>query len=155
MPDQFDPNATRRMDDVPGSSGTYSNQSFDAGYGSGQQTVIIRNEKPTYSWLVAVNGPRPGRIFPLDPKATGIGRDAENEIVLDDPTASRQHAKIKREPDDANDKIERYYLYDLASGNGVYVNDQKIVRVVLQDGDRIKIGEMNFVFKTIEEQSAA
>ena len=150
MPEQYDPNATRRMDDLSGSP-AFAGQSYDQNFGSGQQTVILRQEKPTYSWLVSMNGPRPGRIWSLDPRATGIGRDAQNEIVLDDPSASRQHAKIKREPDEANEKVERFYIYDLASGNGVFVNDQKIVRTALQDGDRIRIGDMKFVFKSIEE----
>src|SRR4029079_1661392 len=49
---------------------------------------------------------------------------------------SRRHIEIRSEG-------KTYRLVDLGSGNGVYVNGQKVENVILKDGDDIRIGEAN------------
>lgn len=154
MPDQYDPNETRRMDDAGGSAPYYPTEPFresPGAYGGSQETIILKQEKPTFAWLVAVNGIRAGRLWTLSANQTALGRDAQNDIVLDDPAASRQHAKIKREAGEGEDKREQFYLYDLASGNGTFLNGDKVYRAPLKDGDKVRIGESDFIFKTLEE----
>jgi ABC-type multidrug transport system ATPase subunit len=68
-----------------------------------------------------------------------IGRDASNDIVLDNPTVSRYHAQIERVG-------QRYRVTDLRSANGTFVNDQRIEEDVwLQPEDTIRIGPHRFV----------
>ena len=62
-----------------------------------------------------------------------IGRDASCEIALEDPSASRRHARFT--PTDGGFVVE-----DLGSRNGTLVNDQPCTRAPLKDGDRILIG---------------
>ena len=62
-----------------------------------------------------------------------IGRDPENDLVLDDRRVSRRHAEIRL-------RLGRYTLYDLQSTNGTFVNGRRVAEVVLSDGDRIAIG---------------
>ena len=70
---------------------------------------------------------------------TTIGRAPLNQIVIDDPAVSAQHAIIARSD-------ECYRLKDLHSTNGTKVNDVSITDVALQDGDKIQFGPIVAVF---------
>lgn len=74
----------------------------------------------------------------------GIGRANGNKIVIKDPYISKEHAQIIKEKAD-------YFLEDLNSANGTYVNNKKIDNAIkLVSGDTITIGRINFLF-VIEE----
>jgi sigma-B regulation protein RsbU (phosphoserine phosphatase) len=62
-----------------------------------------------------------------------IGRLAENDLVLRDSRASREHARILYEGG-------AYVLEDLESSHGVFVNGERVKRKKLRDGDRIDFG---------------
>jgi len=109
------------------------------------ETVYLRRPPPRLAWLVVRSGPRLGREFRLG-KVTNIGRDATlNDIVIDDPAMSRQHARIRLEDD-------QFVLYDLASLNGTFVNDEQVQKRALVDGDMIKMGETLFTFMEIKDK---
>ena len=59
--------------------------------------------------------------------------------MLDDVTVSRRHASIEEEADG-------YYLVDLASLNGTYVNHRRIERARLRDGDEVQIGKFKLTY---------
>jgi hypothetical protein len=90
--------------------------------------------------LVQVEGGREARTFPLGTTTVTLGRLPECDVVVADPGASRQHARIR------NDDGE-YVLTDLGSTNGTLVNDEVIRERVLDHGDRITIGETVFEFR--------
>lgn len=117
--------------------------------GQEQHTVLIDQPRPTLAWLAIVNGLRAGRLFPLDQRGTTIGRDAQSDIVLDDTAVSRQHAKVRTEAESSKKK-DQFFIYDLGSSNHTYVNDRRVVRAPLRDGDEIRIGETHMIFKTVE-----
>ena len=100
-------------------------------------------EPQPLAWLVMTKGPQAGREFRLNPDETTIGRAAENDIILDDLTVSRYHAKVRQEGED-------FYLYDMAATNPTLVNGQPVTRHLLQEGDKVEIGEMVFVFKRVQ-----
>jgi VWFA-related protein len=106
------------------------------------RTEILHKEPEAMAWLVAQQGPLTGREFRLG-EATSIGRTGDNDIVLDDPAVSRQHAKVKLE-----DKA--FFLYDMGATNPTLVNGQQVARHLLTDGDRIEIGRTVLVFKRIQ-----
>lgn len=112
------------------------------------QTVLISQEKaePTLAWLVITAGAPVGQLFTLNPDTTSIGRDRQNDIVLDDEGCSRQHARVKVEREEEEVK---FYLFDLASTNGTFVNGEQVYRHQLVDGDRVTIGETELVFKKV------
>ena len=73
-----------------------------------------------------------------------IGRSEEATIRINDAGVSRQHATIRREG-------VHYWLVDLGSANGCYVNDvHQTTARVLRDGDRIQIGGCIFLFDQSE-----
>jgi sigma-B regulation protein RsbU (phosphoserine phosphatase) len=71
--------------------------------------------------------------MPLDRLPFLIGRQGDNHLVLRDNRASRNHARIFTENG-------RYYIEDLNSRHGVYVNGERITRQQLADSDRIDFG---------------
>ncbi|MBS4537249.1 FHA domain-containing protein [Clostridium sp. D2Q-11] len=69
-----------------------------------------------------------------------IGRSRNNKIIIKDPYISKQHAQIIKNRDE-------YYLEDLSSANGTYVNGEQITNAVkLMNGDTIQVGRVNFLF---------
>ncbi|HEU5161693.1 MAG TPA: trypsin-like peptidase domain-containing protein, partial [Thermoanaerobaculia bacterium] len=84
--------------------------------------------------LTILNGPRAGEQIGLGGSGIRIGREpAVCEIVLDDPKISRLHAEIV--------ELEgRVLLIDRKSSNGTWVNDTRVDRHVLTDGDIIYFG---------------
>lgn len=74
--------------------------------------------------------------YPLGGSCTSVGRNADNDLVLDDPYVSRYHARIWREPDG-------YRLEDLDSLNGTFCNGSRLVPGAiraLNDDDAVGIG---------------
>ncbi|MFS8924373.1 adenylate/guanylate cyclase domain-containing protein [Synechococcus sp. B60.1] len=70
-----------------------------------------------------------------------VGRDADNSIVLNDPSVSRQHALLQYLDDHS------IYLIDLGSRNGSFVNNRRIsIPTLLQDGDHLTLGQSQLEF---------
>lgn len=113
---------------------------------SGSETVVLGGPAPSFAWLVIRRGPRAGRIFTLDPSGSTIGRDPMCDILLDDESISRQHAKVRVEKE--GDK-ETFFIWDLASRNGTFVNGEQVVKHPLHDGDEVKVGEQILIFKQV------
>ena len=84
-----------------------------------------------------------GRRVLLTGEPVTVGRDVENDVVLDDRRVSRRHAEIRL-------RLGRYTLYDLQSTNGTYVNGRRVAEVVLSNGDRIAIGGCELVLEQQE-----
>jgi pSer/pThr/pTyr-binding forkhead associated (FHA) protein/actin-like ATPase involved in cell morphogenesis len=68
-----------------------------------------------------------------------IGRQPDNDMVLDDPLISRQHAELRRTP-------QGWQLVDLSSSNGTFVNGRRVGTATLAPGDVIGLGYGNYRF---------
>ncbi len=91
--------------------------------------------------LIVRKGPNPGQSFSLNRGfPVSIGRSRVNEILVDDTAVSAQHARIFPE----NGK---HVLYDLGSTNGTFLNERKVSKAILKEGDTIKVGETQFLFR--------
>ena len=90
--------------------------------------------------LTVLIGPDKGKRFVLpDNEPQQIGRSSES-LPLTDQTISRRHAELT--PDEG-----RWYIADLQSANGTYVNGERVQgRLLLQPGDQIRTGNSVFVF---------
>jgi hypothetical protein len=78
----------------------------------------------------------------LDGTLMTIGRADDNELVLDDARVSRHHARLRA-------RHGMLVLMDLGSRNGVRVNGETVVEVVLGVGDRIEIGDTVLVVDAV------
>jgi hypothetical protein len=108
------------------------------GLEEGLDRTIVLEAEPT---LTIEGGPREGASFHLKPLgATSLGRAAANDIVLEDLAVSGEHSRIRAEEDG-------YVLHDLQSTNGCFVNDRRVTRVALREGDVIQLGETRLRFR--------
>ncbi len=90
--------------------------------------------------LLAMQGPQPGQLFPLEGELAVLGRHPDCDIVLESGSVSRQHARIFTVDG-------KYYVEDLQSRNGTFVNGQTVVdRQLLVENDELVICDLVFVF---------
>lgn len=87
--------------------------------------------------LVVIDGGRTdlasGQSFPLS-VTTGMGRSSSNTVIVDDPFASSEHALLVR-------RGERWWLEDLASRNGTFLNGDRLAApAIVATGDEVGIG---------------
>src|SRR5262245_40887497 len=95
--------------------------------------------------LVGESGPDAGHEWTVEGGLT-LGRDAHNAIAMpDNKKSSRDHAKVWKEG------AGRYAVADLGSTNGTLVNDEKVTRHVLVDGDEVRVGDATFRFLLDED----
>ncbi len=86
-----------------------------------------------------------------------IGRAPDNQVVLDDPRASRHHAHIKATDDGSFMMIDGVYVNGQIkrSANKVYVNGDQKFEHPLKDGDRVTIGASTLKFEQAREERTA
>jgi len=91
--------------------------------------------------LNVLKGPNPGKTFTLEGNEAVLGRNATCQVVLNVPAVSREHAVVRR-------INGQYYIEDMQSRNGTFVNNQEIkAPTLLRNGDRIKICDNLFTFQ--------
>lgn len=84
-----------------------------------------------------------GRRHRLTKRTTTIGRSRECDISVNDANASRKHAEVRHIGLD-------YFLVDLGSTNGTYVNQQRIRRHAIANGDRIVVGTTEMIVEHVK-----
>ena len=90
--------------------------------------------------LQMVRGPEPGKRFEIQSERAVLGRHPECDLRFDVAAISRQHAAVTRQED-------RYFVEDLGSRNGTYVNGRRLTKPsALASGDRIVICDLTFDF---------
>ncbi len=82
------------------------------------------------------------RVVPLTREWTRVGRSLAADVRFDDPTVSRRHALIVRQPDGVR-------LLDDRSLNGVFVNGTRVDGRTLSDGDEIVVGRYHLLFLSV------
>jgi pSer/pThr/pTyr-binding forkhead associated (FHA) protein len=87
--------------------------------------------------------------FPIGKPSLRIGRHPDNDIYIDDKVVSVEHAVIEVVEDPDQKRTKEYYIKDLGSTNGTYVNGKKITRKKLDNNDLMRIGLITF--KLIDE----
>lgn len=95
------------------------------------------------SLLILERGQGAGKRIPLAKLPVRIGRDTGNDIVLDDDEVSRFHFRLKQ-------RGRLFILEDLESKNGTYINGDKVLNSILQNGDKILVGSTELLFVTSE-----
>ena len=99
--------------------------------------------QPGDACIVVIYGPDLGKRLQLGTAPFEIGRSARNDLPIDQESVSRHHARLTFDGSD-------YWVQDLNSTNGTYVNDDLIREHRLNDGDQIHIGRSILKFMTGE-----
>ena len=89
-------------------------------------------------------GPKTGKVYQVA-KSASIGRSQDNQIYVLDPQVSRYHARVFLE-----DGL--FWVEDTGSYNGTQVNEERISKRLLKDGDLIRLG--NTELRVIAEKGA-
>jgi pSer/pThr/pTyr-binding forkhead associated (FHA) protein len=79
------------------------------------------------------------KVHPLNQPVVNIGRRLENQLVIDDPRVSRNHAQLRAIKG-------RFVLFDLNSTGGTFVNGQRTSQTVLYPGDVISLAGVALIF---------
>lgn len=130
-----------------------SNARTSAGAGPHGTVVLSRDELPSRARpdgeasadtsggpaLVGLTVPFVDRRFKIRAERVRIGRDPANDIVLDEPDISLEHARIVRSGGE-------WRVVDLRSTNGVFINGARVQQGVLQYGDHVAFGPASFIF---------
>jgi hypothetical protein len=97
--------------------------------------------------LIVRQGTQAGMSFPITSSYAIIGREEGVNIVIQDPEASRRHARISWQGG-------QFILEDLGSTNGTFINGIQITAPqLLNPGDSIGIGQMAIVFQLVGTMS--
>ena len=92
--------------------------------------------------LRITRGAGTGRTFELSrASALSLGRARANDVVLEDVAVSGQHCRIR--PEDGG-----FVVHDLESTNGTFVNDRRVSRHPLAEGDVIQVGETRLRYQS-------
>lgn len=89
--------------------------------------------------LTAISGRLKGNVFTIEDLPVVIGRDTTATLCIADASVSRRHSQIEKED-------EAFVILDLESLNGTFINDVPVKRRKLEHGDRVRIGDQQFLF---------
>ena len=93
--------------------------------------------------LAAISGKLKGAIFALNEESLIIGRETAANLCIADASVSRRHSMIEKSE-------TGFVITDLESLNGTFVNDVPVRSRLLEHGDRVRIGDSQFLFLTHE-----
>src|SRR5712691_5706793 len=111
------------------------------------QHHYARERRPA---LVFLRGELLAVPIPLERAEVTLGRALEADVRVSDSRASRLHARITTERDEAKGET-RYRLTDLDSTNGTILNGTPIDDAFLQDGDKFEVGDQLIRFEMLDE----
>lgn len=93
--------------------------------------------------VISINGSELHRYSFSDTEIL-IGRSSECQVLLDNAGVSRTHAKVLRQGN-------RVQIVDLGSGNGTFLNGEKVDEALVNSGDTVGIGKFSLTLKVAEE----
>ncbi len=94
----------------------------------------------TGAFLEFISGYDRGRLFLVRDKNL-LGRSEQAHLSIGDPKVTQRHALLEKEEG-------AFFLEDLGSRNGTFVNGVKIERTELKNGDELRLGDTLLVFTT-------
>jgi hypothetical protein len=92
--------------------------------------------------LAIESGPDAGHTHRAADHAVRLGRSPDNDVILRDPATSGHHARIERRGD-------QFWIVDLGSTNGTFVNGESVQEKQLNPGDRLTIGQNSVHFSLL------
>jgi hypothetical protein len=110
----------------------------------GTETRIPVGTSSLQATLLIQGGPNSGTTLPLFHRPVTLGRQPDNDLVVDDTSVSRRHALIMETP-------QGFAVRDLNTMNGTFINRGKIGEGenLLEHGDRIRLAasDVTFIFR--------
>jgi EAL domain-containing protein (putative c-di-GMP-specific phosphodiesterase class I) len=111
------------------------------------RTEVI-SAPPAAAWLEQISPPpSEAKQHPLERPSVCLGRSETTDLPVNSTRVSREHAIIER-------RANGWRIRDLKSTNGTFVNGQRIEESPLQDGDKVKVADVEFAFHVKEEAAS-
>ena len=92
--------------------------------------------------LTIESGPDAGHTHRAADRAVRLGRSPDNDVILRDPATSGHHARLER-------RGEEFWVVDLGSTNGTFVNGESVQEKQLNHGDRLTVGQNSVHFAVL------
>ncbi|KAB8145084.1 DUF2662 domain-containing protein [Chloroflexia bacterium SDU3-3] len=108
---------------------------------SSERTQVIQPmqaQQPRARLVLAGGGGK--QSIPLESTMLTIGRGLNNDIILEDTRVSRHHAQLRY-------RSRRFWVADIGSTNGTFVNGEAVEERALNDGDVISLGGLELTFR--------
>ncbi len=113
-------------------------------FGEVKAVLVQRKDPPSVTvkpaYMVMQNTKERGVIYELKGPSITVGRGRGNDIRIDEPSISREHAVLRATPD------QEWALEDLESANGSFVNGVLSSRALLRGGEQVRFGNVEFLF---------
>jgi hypothetical protein len=117
--------------------------------GGGRQRTVALNvggpgaapSGPQLGWLVPLEGAQTGELFPLKGRVV-VGSAPGCDVLINDSSISGRHAELVS-------GNSGFSITDLGSTNGTFVNDERVSSTDLVDNDNVRLGRINFKFKSM------
>jgi diguanylate cyclase (GGDEF)-like protein len=97
------------------------------------QRFQARPEERDRTLIVRIDSANAGQVHALDGESFTVGRHPDNSACIDDQGMSRHHAHIVK-------KGRKYWIEDLGSSNGTYINGRRVTNAELSNGDTLQFG---------------
>lgn len=92
------------------------------------------------SAMLLLQTPSGPQAIPLESTLVSLGRGLGNDVILEDTRVSRHHAQLRY-------RQRRFWVTDLGSTNGTFVNGQRVTETALRDGDVLSLGGLELTFR--------
>ena len=119
---------------APSGGGKMRTMAIDAAAGGGPAGNNV-------GWLVPLEGPQTGELFQLKGRAV-VGTAPDCDVVMKEASISGRHAEFMATG-------SGFRINDLGSTNGTFVNDKRVTTSDLIDNDNVRLGRINFKFKSM------
>src|SRR6266567_4586877 len=110
----------------------------------------MRTQSERRPALIFLRGELMAVPIPLERDEVVLGRAVEADVRVNDHRASRLHARISAERNSQTGTVH-YKITDLGSTNGTLLNGQLVTESILNDGDKVVIGDHLFRFEMLDE----
>jgi ABC transport system ATP-binding/permease protein len=97
---------------------------------------------PQAELTIESGGPDAGHTHRATDTAVRLGRSPDNDVILRDPATSGHHARLERRGND-------FWIVDLGSTNGTFVNGESVQEKQLNHGDRLTVGQNTVHFSLV------
>jgi transcriptional regulator with AAA-type ATPase domain len=111
-------------------------------------SLITNEDKKSFllqhASLVFTKGPEEGLRYQIDKEKSTFGKSDDNDLVLNDEFVSRHHGEISFSKGE-------FFIRDLGSRNGIFVNGKRVKGSIIESGSKIEIGKTGFNFILSED----
>ncbi len=132
-PPEKEPPSSRLHEDTFSSAKPGSGKLGRRGALTVTQRLVAKPDARNRTLLVRIDSADAGQVHSLNEDQFTLGRHPENNVCIDDQGLSRYHARLVK-------KGDKYWIEDLDSSNGTFVNGRRMTSCELTNGDTLQFG---------------